>query len=52
MNNPTIFNRGEWPKNYWMRNFQEEYMPPITMDHPGVLSYLQQNGFVLKVIFN
>uniref|UniRef100_A0A0N4UHC0 Lipase maturation factor n=1 Tax=Dracunculus medinensis TaxID=318479 RepID=A0A0N4UHC0_DRAME len=44
--------RGEWPKNYWMRNFQEEYMPPITMDHPGVLSYLQQNGFVLKVIFN
>lgn len=42
--------RGKWPEDYWRRDFQEEYMPPITRENPGFSNYLLQNGFILKVI--
>ncbi|MFH4975402.1 hypothetical protein AB6A40_002111 [Gnathostoma spinigerum] len=38
-------------KNYWKREFQEEYMPPITKDDLNVVTYLEQNGFLLKKKF-
>ncbi|VDM41372.1 unnamed protein product [Toxocara canis] len=40
--------QGKWPVNYWRRDFQEEYMPPITKEDPNVVFYLEENGFVLK----
>ncbi|VDK45956.1 unnamed protein product, partial [Anisakis simplex] len=43
--------QGEWPVNYWRRDLQEEYMPPITKDDPNVRYYLQENGFLLKEKF-
>lgn len=42
--------RDKWPKDYWRRDFQQKYLPFITRSDTKLSDYLQQNGFVLKVI--
>ncbi|EFO17137.2 expressed sequence, partial [Loa loa] len=43
--------RDEWPKDYWRRDFQREYMPSIAREDTTLSDYLHQNGFVLKKHF-
>ncbi|CAG9537807.1 unnamed protein product [Cercopithifilaria johnstoni] len=43
--------KDEWPKDYWRRDFQQKYMPPITREDTKLSDYLHRNGFVLKEQF-
>uniref|UniRef100_A0A915PR74 Lipase maturation factor n=1 Tax=Setaria digitata TaxID=48799 RepID=A0A915PR74_9BILA len=48
----TNFNeKSGWTKDYWRRDFQEEYMPSVTREDTGLSNYLHRNGFVLEEQF-
>ncbi|EJW83266.1 hypothetical protein WUBG_05822 [Wuchereria bancrofti] len=47
----TINLKNKWPKDYWRRDFQQEYMPSVTREDAKLSDYLYQNGFVLKKQF-
>ncbi|VIO86413.1 Uncharacterized protein BM_BM5010 [Brugia malayi] len=47
----TINLKNKWPKDYWRRDFQQEYMPSITREDAKLSDYLYQNGFVLDKQF-